>query len=246
MEKKKKERIDTLLVERGLVETRTRAQAMILAGYVLVNGHPVTKSGESVPLDAEVSIREQLPYVSRGGIKLASALDALGIAVRGMVCLDVGASTGGFTDCLLQRGAVKVYAVDVGHNQLHNKLLQDPRVVNMEGVNFRYFSAESLKEKIQFVTIDVSFISLEKILPAVAGCIGENGEVLAMVKPQFEADPGSTKRGVVVDESVRTAAIDKVRQCAVSLGFDIAGAADSALRGPQGNLEHFLWLKKKR
>lgn len=244
MEKNRKERLDKLLVDRGLVETRTRAQAMILAGSVLVNGQPVTKSGENIAFDAEVTLKEQLPYVSRGGIKLASALDALGVEVSGKICLDVGSSTGGFTDCLLQRGAAKVYAVDVGHNQLHNKLRQDPRVVSMEGVNFRYFSAESLKEKVQFVTIDVSFISLEKILPSVIGCLATDGEVLAMVKPQFEAKHGQTKRGVVVDDAVRNEAIEKVRHCSLSLGLNIAGAADSALRGPQGNLEHFLWLKK--
>jgi 23S rRNA (cytidine1920-2'-O)/16S rRNA (cytidine1409-2'-O)-methyltransferase len=177
---------------------------------------------------------------------LPGALETLGTDVRDKVCMDVGASTGGFTDCLLLHGARKVYAVDVGHGQLHYKLRSDPRVINIEGVNFRYFSCESLKEKVEFVTIDVSFISLEKILPPVVGCLAEMGEILAMVKPQFEASPGETKKGVVRDETVRTRTIKKIKIFASTLGLHLNGELDSPVKGPEGNIEHFLWLIKDR
>jgi 23S rRNA (cytidine1920-2'-O)/16S rRNA (cytidine1409-2'-O)-methyltransferase len=241
-----KTRLDVLLHERGLAESRSKAQALIMAGQVLVDGVPVTKAGTPVKPEAILSIKKTNPYVSRGGLKLEGALETLGTDVRDKVCMDVGASTGGFTDCLLQHGARKVYAVDVGHGQLHYKLRSDPRVINIEGVNFRYFSCESLKEKVEFVTIDVSFISLEKILPPVVGCLAEMGEILAMVKPQFEASPGETKKGVVRDETVRTRTIEKIKIFASTLGLHLNGELDSPVKGPEGNIEHFLWLIKDR
>lgn len=242
---KEKTRLDLLLVSKGLVETRTKAQALILAGQVEVDGNSNLKAGTAVSPEAVINIKKQNPYVSRGGLKLESALNAFGIDVSGRICLDIGASTGGFTDCLLQRGAVKVYAVDVGHNQMHEKVKNDPRVVNMEGVNFRYFKPEILKDRVEFVTIDVSFISLEKILPAAAASSSENAEILAMVKPQFEASPNETKKGVVRDESVRQKTIEKIKTAAVEAGLEVKGGVDSAVKGPEGNIEHFLWLSKR-
>jgi 23S rRNA (cytidine1920-2'-O)/16S rRNA (cytidine1409-2'-O)-methyltransferase len=241
-----KARIDKLLVDRQLAETRTKAQALIMAGEVLVNGKAVTKAGETVPVLSEIQIRDRNPYVSRGGLKLAAALDGFKVSPDGKVCMDVGASTGGFTDCLLQAGAKKVFAIDVGHNQLHEKLKTDPRVINMEGLNYRYFSCESLKEKVEFVTIDVSFISLDKILPVVINCVTETADILAMVKPQFEATPRELKKGVVRDETVRNATIKKIKSVADSLGLDVLGGMDSPVKGPQGNVEHFLWLKRRK
>lgn len=242
---KDKIRLDLLLVSKGLAETRSKAQALILAGHVDVDGAANLKAGTAVNPDSTITIKEQNPYVSRGGIKLRSALDAFGIDVSGKVCMDIGASTGGFTDCLLQRGAAKVYALDVGHNQLHEKLRKDPRVISMEGVNFRYFQPEILKDPVQFVTIDVSFISLDKILPGAARFSSENAEILAMVKPQFEASPKELKKGVIRDETGRLKAVKKIKDFAESIGLAVAGEADSSIKGPQGNLERFLWLKKR-
>ncbi len=245
MEKKKdKKRLDTAIFEKGLAETRTKAQALIMSGSVLINGEIQYKSGALVGEEDAVEIKNANPYVSRGGLKLESALIALNIDVAGYTCLDIGASTGGFTDCMLQKGAVKVYAVDVGTGQLHYKLRQDPRVINIENINFRYFDTGILKDKIGFATIDVSFISLDKILPMAYQSIAKNGFVLAMIKPQFELEPSEIKKGVVRDEKLRQKAIDKIKKVALDLGFEIISEADSGLKGPKGNLEHFVLLKK--
>lgn len=238
-------RLDKFMVEKGLAETRTRAQALIEDGKVDVPGVPVVKPGTLVDRGTSVTITEEIPYVSRGGLKLAAALDAFPINLQNKVCMDIGASTGGFTDCMLQRGASRVYALDVGHGQLHYKLRKDPRVINTEGVNFRYFSCENLKEPIEFATIDVSFISLEKILPVASSCLVPGGEMLAMVKPQFEASPKEVKKGVVRDETLRQKTITKIKDFSAGLALELLGELDSPVKGPQGNIEHFLWLKKK-
>ncbi|MHB9154984.1 MAG: TlyA family RNA methyltransferase [Endomicrobiales bacterium] len=238
-------RLDKLLVEKGLAETRARAQAMIMAGQVEMPGAVTPKPGTMVDPSVQVSVKEVNPYVSRGGLKLAAALESFPVSLEKKVCLDVGASTGGFTDCMLQHGAARVYALDVGHGQLHYKLRKDPRVVNMEGVNFRYFSCKSLKEPVEFVTIDVSFISLDKILPVVVQCVAKNGGILAMVKPQFEASPSEVKKGVVKDETLRQKTITKIKGLCTDLRLTLKGEMDSPVKGPQGNVEHFLWLQKE-
>lgn len=217
---------------------------MIMAGQVEVEGRHNLKAGDLLPADSPVTVKHANPYVSRGGLKLESAMKAMNIGVEGKVCMDIGASTGGFTDCLLQHGASKVYAVDVGHGQLHPRIKADPRVISVEGVNFRYFPMEILKDPVEFVTIDVSFISLDKILPVAALAAAPGAQFLAMVKPQFEVQPGETKKGVVKDEAIRQKAIEKIKNIAKELKLDIKGGADSGIRGPEGNLEHFLWLEK--
>ena len=237
--------MDNLLLAKGLAETQAKAQALIISGKVLVDGQVVTKSGVPVDPDREISLKKESPYVSRGGLKLESVFSKFDISLSGKLCMDVGASTGGFTDFMLQNGAAKVYAVDVGKNLLHEKLKKDPRVVNIEETNFRYFSDESLKQHIEFVTIDVSFISLDKILPVAAQFLKAGGEMLAMVKPQFEAAPEELKKGVVRDEKARIAAVDKIKSLVAELGLELKGEADSEIKGPEGNIEHFLWLKKQ-
>jgi 23S rRNA (cytidine1920-2'-O)/16S rRNA (cytidine1409-2'-O)-methyltransferase len=244
-EKTAKQRLDLLIVEKGFAESRSKAQAMIMAGQVIVEGKANPKAGDLTPADAVITVKKTNPYVSRGGLKLESALHSLNIPVTGKVCMDIGASTGGFTDCLLQHGAAKVYAVDVGHNQLHPRIKADPRVISLEGVNFRYFPSEILKDPVEFVTIDVSFISLDKILPVAASVSAPGAQFLAMVKPQFEVTPGETKKGVVKDEKIRLKAIDKIKRLSKELNLNINGENDSALKGPEGNLEHFLWLEKQ-
>jgi 23S rRNA (cytidine1920-2'-O)/16S rRNA (cytidine1409-2'-O)-methyltransferase len=238
-----KQRLDIVVAERGLAESRSKALAMILAGSIEVNGVVVTKAGTPVADDVVITLKESNPYVSRGGLKLASALRIFPLSPEHKTCMDIGSSTGGFTDYLLQHGAVKVYAVDVGHGQLHWKLRNDTRVVVMEGVNFRYFNPGLLKDPVEFVTIDVSFISLDKILPTLARCLASGGQVLAMVKPQFEMSAVEVKRGVVRDEQLRATAINRIRDVAVDCGFVIAGGVDSEVKGPKGNIEHFLWLR---
>jgi 23S rRNA (cytidine1920-2'-O)/16S rRNA (cytidine1409-2'-O)-methyltransferase len=245
MEKKKdKKRLDVLIFEKGLAETRTKAQAFIIGGSVLLNGQVEYKPSAFAGDQDTVELKDINPYVSRGGLKLESALLALKIDVTGYICLDIGASTGGFTDCMLQKGAVKVYAVDVGTGQLHYKLRQDKRVINIENINFRYFDSLLIKDKIDFATIDVSFISLDKILSPAYKAVKEGGFVLAMIKPQFELDASEIKKGVVRDEKLRQKAIKKIKDFACGLGFKIISEADSGLKGPKGNLEHFVLLQR--
>jgi 23S rRNA (cytidine1920-2'-O)/16S rRNA (cytidine1409-2'-O)-methyltransferase len=243
--KKNKKRLDVLLFEKGFAETRTKAQAFIMGGNIFVNNQVQYSPGTLVEKKDSIEVKDMNPYVSRGGLKLKSALETLAIDVRGYICLDIGSSTGGFTDCMLQKGAVKVYAVDVGAGQLHYKLRQDKRVVNIEKVNFRYFNGSFLKDDIDFATIDVSFISLDKILPVVYRSISENALVLAMIKPQFELESLEVKKGVVRDEKLRQKAINKIKKVALDLGFRIISEADSCLKGPKGNLERFVFLSKR-
>ena len=234
-------RIDRLLVERGLVESREQAARLILAGEVLVDGKRVSKAGALVARDAGVELQGRSPFVSRGGEKLAHALDAFQMKVAGRVCLDVGASTGGFTDCLLQRGAARVYAVDVGVGQLDAKLRKDPRVVVMEKTNARALDPRIFGEQPTLAVIDVSFISLEKILPSVFGVLAPRGEVVALVKPQFEVGREAVgKGGVVRDPALHRQAVARLARYAVLRGWHVLGVTASPLRGPKGNREFFL------
>ncbi|MDR2191719.1 MAG: TlyA family RNA methyltransferase [Endomicrobium sp.] len=237
-------RLDVVIFEKGLAQTRTKAQAYIMSGCVCVNGQPALKAGTPVCKEDIIEIKNANPYVSRGGLKIESALNALNIDVSGFICLDIGASTGGFTDCMLQKGASKVYAVDVGEKQLHYKLCKDPRVINVENVNFRYFDVSLIKDPIDFAAIDVSFISLDKILPAAYKSIKDGGKVLAMIKPQFELTASEVKKGVVRDETLRQKAINKIKTFALTLGFTLISETDSGLKGPKGNIEHFILLQK--
>lgn len=239
-----KKRLDVLIFEKGLAESRSKAQAIVMEGIVLVNGKKETKAGTQVNEDDIIEIEKQNPYVSRGGLKLESVLNLFNIDFTDKVCIDIGASTGGFTDCMLQHGAKKVYAVDVGTAQLHYKLRNDPRVVNIENVNFRYFDKSLLKDEIDIITIDVSFISLDKILPLASEFIKKDGFIVAMIKPQFELEPSEINKGVVRDESLRQKAINKIKDFAVNLGLEILKEQDSGVKGPKGNLEHFIMLKK--
>lgn len=240
----KKERADILLVSRGLVESRARAQAIILAGKVFTGERRVDKAGQRLPVDAPLEVRgRDHPYVSRGGVKLAGALDAFGLDPRGLVAADFGASTGGFTDCLLQRGAARVYAIDVGYGQLAHSLRVDDRVVVMERTNARHLGADDLPEPVDLVVIDASFISLGKLLPAARAVLRPGGEVVAMVKPQFEVGPDQVDKGVVRDDARRAEAIDGVARAAVELGFQELARCDSSLPGPRGNVEAFLRLR---
>jgi len=239
-------RIDRLLVERGLAASRERARRLVMAGDVLVGDRPVTKPGAEVSADAEVRLRTaDSPYVSRGGEKLAGALDAFGLAVRGLVALDVGASTGGFTDCLLQRGARRVIALDVGYGQLAWKLRQDPRVAVIERTNARALTPAMLPEAPELAVVDVSFISLATVLPAVASVVRPGGTILALVKPQFEVGRGRVgKGGVVRAPALRAEAVAGVRAAAERLGLAVRGEAESVLPGPKGNREVFVWLAR--
>jgi 23S rRNA (cytidine1920-2'-O)/16S rRNA (cytidine1409-2'-O)-methyltransferase len=238
-------RLDRLLVLRGLAPTREKAQAMILAGAVTVDGRPAAKAGAPVAEDADVAVAgPPHPFVSRGGVKLAAALDAFGLDPRGRVCLDVGASTGGFTDCLLQRGAARVYAVDVGYGQLDARLRADPRVAVREKVNARALSREDVPERIALAAIDVSFISLRLVLPAVAALVAPGGAIVALVKPQFEAGRGEVPRGGVVrDEAVRRRVVEEVAAAGRSLGLEVAGSVPSPIRGARGNEEFLLGFR---
>jgi len=242
-----KRRADVLLVERGLAPSRERAQALILAGEVFLGtDRRVQKAGEQLALDAPLIVRTpDHPYVSRGGVKLQGALDAFAIEPHAAVVADFGASTGGFSDCLLQRGAARVYAIDVGRGQLHDRLRRDPRVVAMERVNARHLKAGDLPELVDLIAIDASFIGLAKLLPAAHELLRPGGAVLALVKPQFEVGKDRVgKGGVVRDEQARSEAIEEAAASARALGFVERGRADSVLAGPAGNRECFLWLEK--
>lgn len=241
------QRLDVLLVERGLVESRARAQALILAGQVRVNGEVVTRPAARVAGEAVVSLEAGARFVSRGGEKLEAALTAFPLQVGGRVCADVGASTGGFTDCLLQHGAARVYAIDVGKGLLDWKLRNDRRVVVLERTNARYL--ERLPEPVSLVTLDVSFISLKVLLPVVRGWFpadSAEGDVVALVKPQFEAGrrEAARGRGVIRDSSVHRRVLEEVIACAHGQGFGALGLIASPLLGPKGNVEFLLWLRR--
>jgi len=247
----RKERVDLLLVARGLAESRERARAYVLAGLVYVGERRIDKAGDTLPEDCALTLRgRDHEYVSRGGVKLAGALDAFALDPRGLVCADFGASTGGFTDCLLQRGATRVYAIDVGYGQLHMTLRNDPRVVVMDRTNARNLAAGALPERLDLVVIDASFIALAKLLPAAKALLRASspdqpgGEIVAMVKPQFEVGRGNLgKRGVVRDDALRTASISAVEDASRALGLEVLARVDSVLAGPEGNLEAFLRLR---
>ncbi len=240
----KKERLDAVLVERGLYESRAKAQAAVMAGQVLVDEQKIDKPGTQINGEAAIRIvGEKIPYVSRGGLKLAKALEAFSLVLEGKIVVDVGASTGGFTDCALQNGAAKVYAIDVGYGQLAWKLRSDERVINMERTNVRYLEEDSLPEKADVITIDVAFISLDKILPAVRKIMKNDAIVVALIKPQFEAGRENIgKKGVVKDSSVHEQVIEKVVSFAAAEGFGIAGLDFSPAKGPEGNIEYLLYL----
>jgi 23S rRNA (cytidine1920-2'-O)/16S rRNA (cytidine1409-2'-O)-methyltransferase len=242
-----KVRLDQLLVARGLVPSRARAQALVLAGEVTVAGARVDKAGTLVPEDAAIEVRApDHPYVSRGGVKLAGALDAFSLDVRGLRCLDLGASTGGFTDCLLQRGAARVVAVDVGYGQLAHSLRVDPRVVVMERTNARTLDPGAIGGAADLTVVDASFIGLGKLAAAIARCTREGGGLVALVKPQFEVgrEQAARAKGVVRDESVRAGAIDAAIEELVAAGFVLLGRSDSVLPGPKGNREAFVHARR--
>ncbi len=243
-----KRRADILLVERGLAESRERAQALIMEGVVYTPAGKVIKPGTPTPVDTPLEVREGLPYVGRGGVKLAHALDCFGLDVSGWVALDIGASTGGFTDCLLQRGARKVVALDVGHAQLAYRLRQDSRVAVMERVNARYEFAlppGTESEPVGLATMDVSFISAIKVIPSVADHVRDGGYVIVLVKPQFEAARGEVGRGgVIKDPGVHAGVLGKVILWAVEAGFRLRGLVPSPILGDAGNREFFLLLQK--
>ena len=241
-----KERLDVLLVKRNLAPSREKAKAVIMAGSVFVDGQREDKAGAVFAPDVQIEVKgHTLPYVSRGGLKLEKAMKVFDVDVRDKVCTDVGSSTGGFTDCMLQNGAAKVYAVDVGHGQLDWKLRNDERVVCMERTNIRYVTPEDIQEAPSFVSIDVSFISLSKVLPAVRELLQDSGEVVCLIKPQFEAGREKVgKKGVVRDPAVHREVIYQVMEFAVTAGFQLLHLDYSPVKGPEGNIEYLLHLQK--
>jgi len=242
----KKIRLDVLLVDKDICQTRERARALIMSGAVLVGETKIDKAGTLVSPDAEIRIEgEDNPYVSRGGLKLKGALTAFDINVRDLVALDVGASTGGFTDCLLQEGARKVYAIDVGYGQLAWKLRTDERVVNLERTNIRYFEGSVIKDSIDMATIDASFISLRLVIPAVLRLVKKNDAImLALIKPQFEAGRDEVeKHGVIRNPEVHDKVIEGIKEFSLELGLSVMGVCESPLIGPKGNREFFIYLK---
>ena len=248
MEKQKKQRLDVLLVEKGLAPSREKAKAIIMAGIVYVDGNKEDKAGTTFPENAVIEVKgKTLPYVSRGGLKLEKAMQKFPITLSGKVCMDVGSSTGGFTDCMLQNGATKVYAIDVGHGQLAWKLRNDERVVCMEKTNIRYVVPEDIDELAAFSSIDVSFISLTKVLLPVKNLLTEDGQVGCLIKPQFEAGREKVgKKGVVRDRAVHEEVIRMVMDYASSIDFYPLALDFSPVKGPEGNIEYLLFLSKNK
>lgn len=241
-----KERLDVLLVKRGLAVSREKAKAVIMAGIVYVENQKEDKAGSMFPDTVKIEVRgNTLKYVSRGGLKLEKAMTHFGVTLDKKVCMDVGASTGGFTDCMLQNGAVRVYAIDVGRGQLDWKLRQDERVVCMEKTNIRYVKPEDLGEPIDFSSIDVSFISLSKVLGPIRDYLTDNGQITALIKPQFEAGREKVgKKGVVRDKSTHIEVIENVIAYALSIGFRVLDLTFSPIKGPEGNIEYLVHLEK--
>lgn len=241
-----KERLDVLLVQRGLASSREKAKALIMSGIVYVDGQKEDKAGTAFDGSADIEVRgHTLPYVSRGGLKLEKAVANFGLDLKGKICMDVGASTGGFTDCMLQNGAAKVYSIDVGHGQLDWKLRNDSRVVCMEKTNIRYVTREQVPDAIDFSSIDVSFISLTKVLGPVRELLKEGGQVVCLIKPQFEAGREKVgKKGVVRDKSVHLEVIRMVISYAAANGYRILNLDYSPIKGPEGNIEYLLYLEK--
>jgi len=242
-----KERLDILLTERGFFESREKAKAVIMAGEVFVNGQREDKAGSKFDREVEIEVKgKTLKYVSRGGLKLEKAIEVYKPVLEGKVCIDIGSSTGGFTDCMLQNGATKVYAIDVGTNQLAWKLREDPRVVSMEKTNIRYVTEDDLPEKADFASVDVSFISLTKVLPAAVNLLKPGAEMVCLIKPQFEAGREKVgKKGVVRDFSVHEEVIEMVIRFAGELNFIIRGLTFSPVKGPEGNIEYLLYIEKR-
>jgi 23S rRNA (cytidine1920-2'-O)/16S rRNA (cytidine1409-2'-O)-methyltransferase len=242
-----KERLDVLLVKKGFFENRTRAKAAIMEGRIYIGGRIYDKAGSMVPEDSEIELRgDDCPYVGRGGYKLEKALDTFVIDLRGCIAMDIGASTGGFTDCMLKRGAVKVYSVDVGYGQLDYRLRQDERVVNMEKVNFRYFTPDMIEDKLDFASVDVSFISLSMILPAAAPLLKEKACMVCLIKPQFEAGRKQVGRGgIVKDPAVHREVIKKAAGYARDNGFVFYGLTYSPITGAKGNIEYLMMIETK-
>ena len=241
-----KERLDVMMVNRGLAESREKAKAIIMSGIVYVDNIKEDKAGSTFDEKAQIEVRgNTLKYVSRGGLKLEKAMDCFGVSLAGKVAMDVGSSTGGFTDCMLQNGAVKVYSVDVGHGQLAWKLRNDERVVCMEKTNIRYVTPDDIEDRIAFASIDVSFISLTKVLPPVKELLTDDGEIVCLIKPQFEAGREKVgKKGVVRDPAVHQEVIEKVRDYAMSISMEPCHLSFSPIKGPEGNIEYLLHLKK--
>ena len=241
-----KERLDVLLVKRGLAESREKARAVIMAGEVFVDNQREDKAGQTFPETAQIEVRgKKMKYVSRGGYKLEKALQSLSLDLADKICMDVGSSTGGFTDCMLQNGAAFVYAIDVGTNQLAWKLRQEKRVRSMEKTNIRYVVPEDIGKKVDFVSIDVAFISLTKVLAPVQELMKEQAQIVCLIKPQFEAGREKVgKKGVVRDKKVHLEVIETVINYALGLGFHILGLDYSPIRGPEGNIEYLLYMKK--
>lgn len=247
-EKVEKERLDVLLVQQGLASSRELAKAYIMAGNVYVDGQKEDKAGTKVAVTAKLEVKgNQMKYVSRGGYKLEKAMDVFGIRLNGKICLDIGASTGGFTDCMLQNGASKVYAIDVGYGQFAWKLRNDERVVCLEKTNVRYVTHEQVPDEGDFASIDVSFISLTKVLPAVLGVLGEKGQLVCLIKPQFEAGREKVgKKGVVRDSSVHREVIEMIVEYVRTQSLGILGLDFSPIKGPEGNIEYLIYLDKSR
>lgn len=243
----KKERLDVMMVQRGLASSREKAKAIIMSGDVFVDNQREDKAGTTFAETVKIEVRGNvLPYVSRGGLKLEKAMKCFGVCVENKICMDVGASTGGFTDCMLQNGAVKVYSVDVGHGQLDWKLRNDGRVVCMEKTNIRYVTRSDIADEIAFASIDVSFISLTKVLQPVKELLTEDGQIVCLIKPQFEAGREKVgKKGVVRDKTVHKEVIEMVIAFAKSIHFEILNLDFSPIKGPEGNIEYLLYLQKK-
>ncbi len=241
-----KERLDVLLVKRNLAASREKAKAIIMSGNVYVDNQKEDKPGTTFPEESKIEVRgHTLPYVSRGGLKLEKAMKEFQVSVEGKVCTDVGSSTGGFTDCMLQNGAKKVYSIDVGYGQLAWKLRTDERVVNLERTNFRYATREQVPDEIDFSSVDVSFISLYHILPVLNSLLANSGEAVCLIKPQFEAGKEKVgKKGVVRDLNVHLEVVKKIISLALENGFSVLGLQFSPIKGPEGNIEYLIYLKK--
>mgnify|MGYP002335939319 CR=1 FL=1 len=242
-----KSRLDKILVEKGLAPSRERAQALIMEGKVFVNGMPSPKAGAMVAEDAAIELKgEDIPYVSRGGLKLEAAVKHFNISLKDKTAMDVGSSTGGFTDCMLQNGAKKIYCIDVGYGQLAWKLRQDQRIVLIERTNVRYLERNKIPDEIDIAAIDVSFISLTKVVPAVLEFLKKDGEIIALIKPQFEAGKGEVgKGGIVKDEAKRLKTVEYVRESLESLGLETIGVMQSPIAGQKGNIEFLIYMKRR-
>ena len=239
-------RLDVALLERGFVDSREKGKALIMAGLVYVNNKKETKAGTFVKSEDCIELRgEKMPYVSRGGYKLAKAVDQFGVQLDGCVCMDIGASTGGFTDCMLMNGAVKVYSIDVGYGQLAWKLRNDPRVINMERTNFRYVTKEQITDDVDFASVDVSFISLKKIIPVMKELLKDGGKAVCLIKPQFEAGKEKVgKNGVVRELSTHIDVVNDIYNFVLENGFSVLNLDFSPIKGPQGNIEYLIYIRK--